>query len=69
VNTKFWDGLTPDEKNVLTYSARSAIVAGRGMGRAIEASNKGLAALSKTMKVNSLTNEQKKSSRTRPYPR
>jgi TRAP-type C4-dicarboxylate transport system substrate-binding protein len=68
MNTKFWDGLTPEEKHVVTYSAKSAIVAGRGMGRAIEASNKGLAALSKTMKVNSLTEEQKKAFREKSTP-
>jgi len=31
MNTKFWDGLTHDEKNVVAYSAKSAIVAGRGI--------------------------------------
>ena len=68
MNTKFWDGLTPDEKNVVTYSAKSAIVSGRGMGRAIEASSKGLASLSKTMKVNSLTDEQKKAFKDKAVP-
>ena len=68
INTRFWDSLTPDEKNVVTYSAKSAIVAGRGMGRAIEASSKGLATLSKTMKVNSLTDEQKKAFKDKAVP-
>jgi TRAP-type C4-dicarboxylate transport system substrate-binding protein len=68
MNTKFWDGLTHDEKNVVAYSAKSAIVAGRGIGRIIEASNKGLASLSKTMKVNSLTDEQKKAFRDKTVP-
>jgi tripartite ATP-independent transporter DctP family solute receptor len=68
MNTKFWDGLTHDEKNVVAYSAKSAIVAGRGIGRIIEASNRGLASLSKTMKVNSLTDEQKKAFKDKTVP-
>jgi tripartite ATP-independent transporter DctP family solute receptor len=58
VNKDFWNGLSPAEKNVLAYSAKSAIVAGRGVSRAIEASDRGLAGLAKDMKVNSLTPEQ-----------
>jgi tripartite ATP-independent transporter DctP family solute receptor len=59
MNQKFWDSLTLGEKSVVTYAAKSAIVAGRGMGRVIEASDRGLPALSKRMKVNALTAEQK----------
>ncbi len=59
VNGKFWNSLTDSEKYVINYAAKSAIVAGRGMGRAIEASDRGLTALSKTMKVNALTPEEK----------
>jgi tripartite ATP-independent transporter DctP family solute receptor len=59
MNQKFWDSLTPGEQDVVAYAARSAIVAGRGMGRVIEASDRGLPALSKRMKVNALTAEQK----------
>jgi TRAP-type C4-dicarboxylate transport system substrate-binding protein len=58
VNMDFWKGLTPAEQNVVSYAAKSAIVAGRGVSRAIEASDLGLAALSKDMKVNALTPEQ-----------
>jgi tripartite ATP-independent transporter DctP family solute receptor len=68
VNTKFYDGLSAEEKKVLGAAAKSAIVAGRGIGRAIEASPKGLATLSKTMKVNSLTDEQKKAFREKATP-
>jgi hypothetical protein len=46
-------------KEVVIYAAKSAIVAGRGMGRVIEASDRGFPALSKRMKVNTLTAEQK----------
>ncbi len=68
MNTKFWDGLSPEEKKVVSSAAVSAIVAGRGMGRVIEASSKGLASLSKTMKVNALTDEQKKAFRDKATP-
>ncbi len=59
MNEKFWDGLTDSEKEVVTSAAQSAIVAGRGMGRVIEASDRGLPELSKTMKVNTLTAAEK----------
>jgi TRAP-type transport system periplasmic protein len=57
-NQEFWNGLSAAEKNVVSYAAKSAIVSGRGVSRAIEASDRGLASLSKDMKVNSLTPEQ-----------
>jgi TRAP-type C4-dicarboxylate transport system substrate-binding protein len=59
MNQKFWDSLTPSEQQVVTYATKSAIVAGRGMGRVIEASDRGLPALSKRMKVNALSAGQK----------
>jgi TRAP-type transport system periplasmic protein len=68
VSTKFYDGLSAEEKQVLSSSAKSAIVAGRGIGRIIEASPKGMATLAKTMKVNSLTDEQKKAFREKSTP-
>lgn len=55
MNDDFWNSLTDSEKEVVTYAAQSAIVAGRGMGRIIEASDRGLAELSKTLEVNTLT--------------
>lgn len=59
MNGKFWDSLSDSEKEVVTYSAQSAIVAGRGMGRVIEASDRGLKELSKNLKVNTLTAAEK----------
>jgi tripartite ATP-independent transporter DctP family solute receptor len=59
INQAFWDSLTAGEKEVVNYAAQSAIVAGRGMGRVIEASDRGLPALSKNMKVNALSAEEK----------
>ncbi len=68
MNRKFWDGLTASEQYVVKYAARSAIVAGRGMGRIIEASNRGLPALAKDMQVNSLSPEQKAKFRDKALP-
>ena len=59
MNNDFWNSLTASEKEVVTYAAQSAIVAGRGMGRIIEASDRGLKELSKTLKVNTLTAAEK----------
>ncbi len=59
MNNDFWNSLTASEKEVVSYAAQSAIVAGRGMGRIIEASDRGLKELSKTLKVNTLTAAEK----------
>ncbi len=59
MNMDFWNSLTDSEKDVVSYAAKSAIVAGRGMGRVIEASDRGLVELSKNMEVNALTPEEK----------
>jgi tripartite ATP-independent transporter DctP family solute receptor len=59
MNDKFWNSLSDSEKDVVSYAAKSAIVAGRGMGRIIEASDRGLKELSKTMEVNTLTPAEK----------
>jgi TRAP-type transport system periplasmic protein len=59
MNKPFYDSLTPQEKVVLNDAVKSAIVAGRGVARAIEASDKGLAALNKEMQVNALAPEQR----------
>jgi len=59
MNQDFWNSLTDSEKDVVSYAAQSAIVAGRGMGRIIEASDRGLAALSKELQVNTLTAAEK----------
>jgi tripartite ATP-independent transporter DctP family solute receptor len=59
MNKPFYDGLSAQEKMVLNDAVKSGIVAGRGVARAIEASDKGMAALSKEMQVNALTAEQR----------
>lgn len=59
INRKFFDSLTPEEQNVVREAAKSAIVANRGIARIIEASDKGLPALAKTMQVTTLTPKEK----------
>lgn len=59
MNQNFWDGLSDGEKEVVRYAVKSAVVAGRGMGRIIESSERGLPALDKEMEVNSLSAAQK----------
>ena len=59
MNDDFWKSLTDSEKEVVSSAAISAIVAGRGMGRVIEASDRGLKELSKNMEVNTLTPAEK----------
>ena len=59
MNKAFYDSLTPQEKLVLNDAVKSSIVAGRGVARAIEASDMGMAALSKEMQVNALTPDQR----------
>ncbi len=59
MNEDFWNSLSDSEKDVVEYAAKSAIVAGRGMGRVIEASDRGLVELSKNLEVNTLTTAEK----------
>ncbi len=59
INKKFYDGLTKQERYVVNYAAKSAIVAGRGISRIIEASDRGLPALGKKMEINALTPAEK----------
>ncbi|MEN8728887.1 MAG: DctP family TRAP transporter solute-binding subunit [Desulfuromonadales bacterium] len=59
MNEDFWNSLSDSEKAVVEYAAKSAIVAGRGMGRVIEASDRGLKELSKNLEVNTLTAAEK----------
>ncbi len=55
MNMDFYNSLTDQEKYVVNYAAEAAVVAGRGISRIIEASDRGLPYLSKKMKVNSLS--------------
>ncbi|WP_207060618.1 DctP family TRAP transporter solute-binding subunit [Motiliproteus sp. SC1-56] len=68
INADFYDGLSESEKSVVEYAARSAIVAGRGMARAIEASERGLPSLEKSMKVYSPTPAEREAFREAAQP-
>lgn len=59
MNKDFWDSLSDSEKEVVAYASRSAIVAGRGISRIIEASDRGLPALSKDLEVYSLPDSER----------
>ncbi len=56
VNAKFYNSLTPDERRVVDQAAETAVEAGRGISRIIEASTeKGIPKLAKKMKVNTVS--------------
>jgi len=56
VNAKFYDSLTPEERKVVEQAAETAVEAGRGISRIIEASTeKGIPKLAKKMKVNTVS--------------
>ncbi len=59
INQKFYDSLSKQEQDVVNYAAKSAIVAGRGISRIIEASERGLPALAQKMEIYSPTPEEK----------
>ncbi|HPJ25669.1 MAG TPA: DctP family TRAP transporter solute-binding subunit [Synergistaceae bacterium] len=53
MNKDFYQGLTEKEKEIVDSAARTAIVAGRGLNRIIESSEKGLPALAEAgMEIN-----------------
>jgi TRAP-type transport system periplasmic protein len=58
VSDRFWDSLDETEQKVVESAARSAIVAGRGISRIIEASDRGLPHLAANMEVHSLTPDE-----------
>lgn len=61
MNMDFYNSLSADEKAVVDYAAEAAVVAGRGISRIIEASERGLPYLAKKMEVNSIpASEMKK---------
>lgn len=51
MNPKFYAGLSPELQKVVDDAARTAILAGRGLSRIIDASEKGLPALAEKMQV------------------
>ncbi len=51
INPKFYSGLSPELQAVVSDAARTAIMAGRGLSRIIDASDKGLPTLATKMQV------------------
>jgi len=51
VNPKFYNGLPDQLKGVVDDAARTAIIAGRGLSRIIDSTDKGLPALAEKMQV------------------
>ncbi len=51
VNPKFYNGLSGELKSVVDDAARTAIIAGRGLSRIIDSTDKGLPALAEKMQV------------------
>lgn len=60
MNMDFYNSLSAEEKSVVDYAAKAAVVAGRGISRIIEASSRGLPHLEKKMKVNSISEAERK---------
>ncbi len=52
MNKAFYDKLSPENRYLISWAAEVATDAGRSMSRVIEASDKGLPALSKKMSIN-----------------
>ena len=51
MNPKFYSGLSADLQNVINDAARTALLAGRGLSRIIDGSDKGLPTLAEKMQV------------------
>lgn len=59
VNRAFYEGLTPEQQDILHYAAQSCVTASRGISRIIEASDRGLAGMMDQIEVTALTPEQR----------
>ncbi|MFY0989517.1 DctP family TRAP transporter solute-binding subunit [Halomonas sp. C05BenzN] len=68
VSSDFWESLDGEEQQVVESAARSAIVAGRGISRIIEASDRGLPHLAEKMEVYALTPEEMEAFREAAQP-
>ncbi len=58
MNDKWFQALSPSEKQVIVDAAHTALVAGRGLNRILESSEKGLPVIAKKMEVYTPTAEQ-----------
>jgi len=55
INKDFYNGLSAEHRGIVDWASEVATEAGRGVSRVIEASEKGLPALSKKMKINAVS--------------
>jgi len=55
MNKDFYNGLSAEHRGIVDWASEVATEAGRGVSRVIEASEKGLPALSKKMKINAVS--------------
>ncbi|NNK95316.1 MAG: TRAP transporter substrate-binding protein DctP, partial [Desulfobacterales bacterium] len=58
MNKDFYDGLSAEHRKIIDWASEVATEAGRGVSRVIEASEKGLPALSMKMEVNAVSPEE-----------
>jgi tripartite ATP-independent transporter DctP family solute receptor len=58
LNDKWYQGLTPAEKEIVMDAAQTALTAGRGLNRILESSDKGLPVIAKRMQVYTPTSEE-----------
>ena len=59
----FWEGLTEQQQEIVRRATQSCVVASRGLARIIEASERGISGLQKTMQITALTPEQREEMR------
>ncbi len=58
MNDKWFQALSPTEKEIILDAAKTAILAGRGLNRIIESSDKGLPVIAKKMEIYTPTAEE-----------
>ncbi len=68
MNPRFYAGLSPSLQNVVDDAARTAILAGRGLSRIIDSTDKGLPALAEKMQVYVPTRDEMKQFRDAAIP-
>ncbi len=68
MNGKFYDSLTAGERQILKNAIASARVATQGIGRLIEATDRGLPKLAEKLKVNALDPTERKRMRDKALP-
>ncbi|ORE94281.1 TRAP dicarboxylate transporter subunit DctP [Stappia sp. 22II-S9-Z10] len=59
MNKDVYDSLSDENKNIVQYATQACVSASRGLSRIIEASDRGIAGLSKGMKITALSPEDR----------